>query len=248
MSGRSAHVRKKNDRKSAVPRTPSVSGVQIVPANVPRSESVDTVNRYQNDQSHPGYYDHGPKPYYGYQGYPQEGYGSPPPRQPRTPLVIASAIEKSDIRSQVDGLSDNFRGRLGRMFGGKSGQKDKGPAEGGSAWDGVSTDSTPPVNEVPSLIHSNSTDPTSRSAPASIPYHSPRSKATFSNQAGPYGHYDSSVSLPSQGRPEIAQFSGHRENRGRRAWRNLSRVWNLHILKLNRANDVLVSGKPCTDR
>ena len=43
-------------------------------------------------------------------------YGMPQPRKPR-PIVVASAIEKSDFRTHLDGMSNNLRGKLGKLFG-----------------------------------------------------------------------------------------------------------------------------------
>ena len=43
-------------------------------------------------------------------------YGVPQPRKPR-PIVVASAIEKSDFRTHLDGMSNNLRGKLGKLFG-----------------------------------------------------------------------------------------------------------------------------------
>ncbi|KAL8662584.1 MAG: hypothetical protein Q9168_008236 [Polycauliona sp. 1 TL-2023] len=44
-------------------------------------------------------------------------YGYPPPsmRKPR-PIIVASAIEKSDFRTHLDGMSATLRGKLGRML------------------------------------------------------------------------------------------------------------------------------------
>ena len=221
MSGRSAIVRKKNDRKSAQPRN-SVSAVRIVPSNTVRSESVTAVEDYHHGGSpgmHPGYYDYGAPKHY----YPQSPgeYGPPPPRQP---AVLASAIEKSGLRTQVDDLSDNFRGKLGRMFGGGKSTKGKAASSPPGTWDDAASESTPQVNDVPSLIHSHSTDQNSRSIPPNFPFHSSRSKAPSSRHAATYSQHDSSLSLPSAGQPEFALFGGHRENRGRKAWRNVSQV------------------------
>ena len=43
-------------------------------------------------------------------------YGMPM-RKPK-PIVVASAIEKSDFRTHLDGMSSNLRGKLGKLFGG----------------------------------------------------------------------------------------------------------------------------------
>lgn len=44
-------------------------------------------------------------------------YGASQLRQPR-PIIVASAIEKSDFRTHLDGMSNNLRGKLGKLFGG----------------------------------------------------------------------------------------------------------------------------------
>ena len=112
-------------------------------------------------------------------GYP------PPPRKPR-PIVIQSAIEKSDFRTHLDGMSSSLRGKLGRLLrGGDSGGADKArrPATSTSRSDSDtrsttrSTAFTPSVEAVPALTPSTS--------PSEIPspYPSIRTPTTYSSRA-----------------------------------------------------------------
>lgn len=96
-------------------------------------------------------------------------YGYPLPhmpphmRKPR-PIIVASAIEKSDFRTHLDGMSSTLRGKLGGLIKGK---KDSPPNElprlrpdkstATSDYGSRSTDFTPSLGAVPSL--STSTTP-----------------------------------------------------------------------------------------
>ena len=81
-------------------------------------------------------------------------YRAPPPKQLR-PIVIASAIEKSDFRTHLDGLTDSVRGKLGRMVGLKKERELKRPESTASyRRASVTLSPPPPADAVPSLIPS----------------------------------------------------------------------------------------------
>jgi hypothetical protein len=81
------------------------------------------------------------------------------PRKPPRPIVIASAVEKSDFRTHLDGMSKSVRGKLGRLI--KGGDENRAPpppptllapvASTGSDSGSRSTGMTPSVTAVPSL-------------------------------------------------------------------------------------------------
>ena len=93
------------------------------------------------------------------------GYPTAPHLHKPRPIVIASAIEKSDFRTHLDGMSSNLRGKLGGVFKGKKEEKaGKIPRRPGtSTADSIdfeftsrSTDvTTPSLGAVPSLAHSS---------------------------------------------------------------------------------------------
>lgn len=112
-------------------------------------------------------------------GYPQ------PPRKPR-PIVIQSAIEKSDFRTHLDGMSSSLRGKLGRLLRGgdsDSSGKKRRPGTSTSRSDSDtrsttrSTTFTPSVEAVPSLTPSTS--------PSEVPssYPSLRTLTTYSSRS-----------------------------------------------------------------
>ena len=112
-------------------------------------------------------------------GYP------PPPRKPR-PIVIQSAIEKSDFRTHLDGMSSSLRGKLGRLLRGgdnDSSAKKRRPGTSTSRSDSdtrsttQSTTFTPSVEAVPSL--------TSSASPSEVPssYPSLRTPTTYSSRS-----------------------------------------------------------------
>ncbi|KAL8960371.1 MAG: hypothetical protein Q9193_002915 [Seirophora villosa] len=94
-------------------------------------------------------------------------YGYPPPsmRKPR-PIIVASAIEKSDFRTHLDGMSATLRGKLGRMLrhnddGNNSQQQatrrpGTATASSDSDYTATSTHFTPSLGAVPSLSPSTS--------------------------------------------------------------------------------------------
>ncbi|KAL8691448.1 MAG: hypothetical protein Q9218_003331 [Villophora microphyllina] len=95
-------------------------------------------------------------------------YGYPPPsmRKPR-PIIVASAIEKSDFRTHLDGMSATLRGKLGRMLkhgddGNNNNQQQisrrlgAATASSDSDYTAPSTHFTPSLGAVPSLTPSTS--------------------------------------------------------------------------------------------
>ena len=101
-------------------------------------------------------------------GYPQQqqqqqqqrpsggpyAYGPQPPRQPR-PIVIASAIEKSDFRTHLDGITDSVRGKLGRFMGVSKEKEYKRPeSKISNRRASVTISPTPSAHAVPCLIPS----------------------------------------------------------------------------------------------
>lgn len=89
-------------------------------------------------------------------------YGYPPPsmRKPR-PIIVASAIEKSDFRTHLDGMSASLRGKLGRMLKGGEinphlGRRRPETTTVSSSSESYSTGFTPSLNAVPSLSPSTS--------------------------------------------------------------------------------------------
>ncbi len=112
-------------------------------------------------------------------------YGYPPPsmRKPR-PIIVASAIEKSDFRTHLDGMSASLRGKLGRLMKGGDdhtplGRRRNGPVTASSDTDSYSTDLTPSLNAVPSLTAST----TPSEGPPTLPsFGAPTSHAIRSKQ------------------------------------------------------------------
>lgn len=88
------------------------------------------------------------------------GYPAAPMRKPR-PIIVASAIEKSDFRTHLDGMSSTLRCKLGRLLkGGEdnsgSNRRRAGTANGSFDSESRSTDFTPSITAVPSLSPSTS--------------------------------------------------------------------------------------------
>ena len=93
------------------------------------------------------------------------GYPTAPHLYKPRPIVIASAIEKSDFRTHLDGMSSNLRGKLGGLIKGKkdlekSGKQPRRPGTSTAEstdfeFQSRSTDvTTPSLGAVPSLAHS----------------------------------------------------------------------------------------------
>jgi len=95
------------------------------------------------------------------------GYPTAPHLHKPRPIVIASAIEKSDFRTHLDGMSSTLRGKLGGLMkGGKKdaesqkGRKRPGTSSADSEWEFNSRSTeltTPSIGAVPSLIASTAT-------------------------------------------------------------------------------------------
>lgn len=112
------------------------------------------------------------------------GY-SQPLRKPR-PIIIQSAIEKSDFRTHLDGMSSSLRGKLGKLLRGGdsngSNQRER-PSTSTSRSEletrsgTYSTTFTPSIDAVPSLTPSIS--------PSDIPSssHSLRTPTTYSSRS-----------------------------------------------------------------
>lgn len=87
------------------------------------------------------------------------GYPAPPMRKPR-PIIVASAIEKSDFRTHFDGMSSTLRCKLGRLLkGGEdngSNRRRPGTGNGSSDSESRSAEFTPSITAVPSLSPSTS--------------------------------------------------------------------------------------------
>jgi len=102
-------------------------------------------------------------------------------RKPPRPIIIASAIEKSDFRTHLDGMSKSVRGKLGRLIKGNNDHPTVQPPQApvvlnNSDTASRSTGFTPSVTAVPSLepgtppnepqgLFSNITSPTSAITP-----------------------------------------------------------------------------------
>lgn len=153
------------------------------------------------------------------------GYSLPhmPPhmRKPR-PIIVASAIEKSDFRTHLDGMSSHLRGKLGGLIKGK---KDNSPEKARqrpgtsttiSDFGSRSDNLTPSIGAVPSLIAS--TTPS-------------EAQDTYST-----GHHSHSTSAPRQRQQQESVIHKIRRFEGggklpQLGWKSLSNVRTvmLHI-------------------
>ena len=147
-------------------------------------------------------------------------YGYPLPhipshmRKPR-PIIVASAIEKSDFRTHLDGMSSTLRGKIGGLIKIKrEPPKDlpslrPGTSTATSDYGSRSTDFTPSLGAVPSL--STSTTP---SEPLE----------TYST-----GHHPHALSIPRQRQPQESVINKIRRFEGggklpQLGWKSLSNV------------------------
>ena len=124
MSGRSAYVRSKNtkqaDKKSqqakehgaSEPHNYTFSAGPIHHARPTISTSASYANPLPTD-----YYVSPARGPPRRRSVSSAGSYSMPMRKPK-PIIVASAIEKSDFRTHLDGMSSNLRGKLGKLFGG----------------------------------------------------------------------------------------------------------------------------------
>ena len=81
-------------------------------------------------------------------------YKSRAARQQLRPIVIASAIEKSDFRTHLDGLTDSVRGKLGRIMGIRDKPPTRSESKASYRRSSVTMSPPPSLNAVPSLIPS----------------------------------------------------------------------------------------------
>lgn len=92
------------------------------------------------------------------------GYPTAPHLSKPRPIVIASAIEKSDFRTHLDGMSNNLRGKIGGLIKGKK-ELDKPKRRPGTTSSTTGSDfefqtrstdvTTPSLGNVPSLTHAS---------------------------------------------------------------------------------------------
>ena len=165
MSGRSAYVRKQNlqqaDKHALKDNTdygfedPYLYGYTGAP--VPPSRP--TISSHSSYNPHPRRRS---------ASSASSSYGYPLPhvpshmRKPR-PIIVASAIEKSDFRTHLDGMSSSLRGKIGGLIKGKKEPAKElprlrpGTSTAHSDFGSRSTDFTPSIGAVPSL--STSTTP-----------------------------------------------------------------------------------------
>lgn len=187
MSGRSAYVRKQNlekadkrahkDHPEHIFEDPYLYGLSGTPNSSSKhtysnpSYSLNSRRRSASSAS--------------------SNYGYPLPnipahmRKPR-PIIVASAIEKSDFRTHLDGMSSSLRGKLGGLIKGKKEPpKDlprlrQGTSTATSDYGSRSTEFTPSIGAVPSL--STSTTPSEPQEPYSTGHHSHSSSAPRQRQ------------------------------------------------------------------
>ena len=108
-------------------------------------------------------------------------YGFPQPMRKPRPIIVASAIEKSDFRTHLDGMSSTLRGKIGKLLSrGDSDSSNKrrpGTANVISDSDSRSTGWAPSINALPSLSPSispsevASTHPSVRTPPSATSRH-----------------------------------------------------------------------------
>lgn len=101
-------------------------------------------------------------------------YPVPAPRKPR-PIIVASAIEKSDFRTHLDGMSASLRGKLGRFIKGGDDHANMHPRPPGTASNSSDAGSrstgafTPSLTAVPSLSPSTPPSDLPAAHPSLVP-------------------------------------------------------------------------------
>ena len=176
MSGRSAYVRKQNhqqaDKRAFKDNTdygfedPYLYGY----TGAPLSTSRPTVSSHSSFNPHTRRRSASSASSY---GYPLPHVPSHM-RKPR-PIIVASAIEKSDFRTHLDGMSSSLRGKIGGLIKGKKEPQKElprlrpGTSTANSDFGSRSTDFTPSIGAVPSL--STSTTPSEAQEPYSTGHH-----------------------------------------------------------------------------
>ena len=238
MSGRSAYVRKQNHQqadKRAVKESfdygfedPYLYGY----TGAPVATSRPTVSSHSN----PSYTLHSRRRS---ASSASSNYGYPLPhvpshmRKPR-PIIVASAIEKSDFRTHLDGMSSSLRGKIGGLIKGKKEPiKDlprlrPGTSTANSDFGSRSTDFTPSIGAVPSL--STSTTPS-------------EGQETYST-----GHHAHSLSVPRQRQQQESVIHKIRRFEGggklpQMGWKSLSNVSTASRLTIDPQHLMLTSGR-----
>ena len=186
MSGRSAYVRKQNheqaDKRALKEYSeyghddPYFYGYHAGPMSASRPNFSATPS-YQSS--------HNSNPRRRSASSTSSTYGYPLPhmpshlRKPR-PIIVASAIEKSDFRTHLDGMSSTLRGKLGGLIKGKKDNVEKPrprplTSNMNSDFSSRSENYTPSLDAVPSLT--SSTSPSEGQATfSSSGYHTPASR------------------------------------------------------------------------
>ena len=140
-------------------------------------------------------------------------YGYPLPhvpahmRKPR-PIIVASAIEKSDFRTHLDGMSSSLRGKIGGLIKGKKEPAKElprlrpGTSTANSDFASRSSDFTPSIGNVPSL--STSTTPSEGLEPYSTGHHAhsltaPRQRQTQESVIHKIRRFEGGGKLPQLG-------------------------------------------------
>lgn len=163
MSGRSAYVRKQNlaqaDKRAFQEyneysfEDPYLCGQAGDPMSLSRP-TLSTNGSYATPHSRRRSQSSASSTY----GYPLP-HMAPHMRKPR-PIIVASAIEKSDFRTHLDGMSSHLRGKLGGLIKGKkdnSAEKARpkpGTSTANSDFGSRSDNFTPSIGAVPSLTAS----------------------------------------------------------------------------------------------
>ena len=164
MSGRSAYVRAKNTEQAdkrafkEYAEDPHPYGYTGPPVSRPQLGGYPQHPSYTSPMS--------PPPHIRRRSHSSAGssfgYPTAPHLNKPRPIVIASAIEKSDFRTHLDGMSSNLRGKIGGLIKGKK-ELPKAVRRPGTAvtesdfdFQSRSTDvTTPSIGQVPSLTHSS---------------------------------------------------------------------------------------------
>ncbi|KAL9099615.1 MAG: hypothetical protein Q9163_004904 [Psora crenata] len=168
MSGRSAYVRAKNNQQGQsgrqtsykqysdfAPDDPYIYGYTGPPHSMTRPIGSQNSSYTSNPPPHIRRRSHS-------SAGSTYGYPTAPHLHKPRPIVIASAIEKSEFRTHLDGMSSTLRGKLGGLMKGKKDSTDKGrrrpdtsSADSEFEFNSRSTDhTTPSIGAVPSLTAS----------------------------------------------------------------------------------------------
>ncbi|KAL8698150.1 MAG: hypothetical protein Q9224_001980 [Gallowayella concinna] len=206
MSGRSAYVRKTNTEKAdkRAHRHHDSYGAY--------DETRDTFSR-PNFSANPSYVSSSRPRRRQSVSSSSSTYGYPPPsmRKPR-PIIVASAIEKSDFRTHLDGMSATLRGKLGRMLrhGDDASHNSLQPpirrpgtatASTDSDYTVPSTHFTPSLGAVPSLSPSTSPSdvPSAHHSTHQSQTHAIRSKSQYENALHKIRSFEGGGKLPQLG-------------------------------------------------